>query len=72
MAGTPGATCGRRSVAERFDYDYPAEELEEVAERARVLSDEADEVPVMFNNNARDYAPKAARRLLQALGQDGD
>jgi uncharacterized protein YecE (DUF72 family) len=58
-----------RSVAERFDYDYPTEELEEIAERARVLADEAEEVHVMFNNNARDYAPKAARRLLQALGQ---
>jgi uncharacterized protein YecE (DUF72 family) len=58
-----------RSVAERFDYDYPADELEEIADRARVLADEAKEVHVMFNNNARDYAPKAARRLLQGLGE---
>jgi uncharacterized protein YecE (DUF72 family) len=60
-----------RSVAERFDYDYPDGELEEIADRARVLADDANEVHVMFNNNARDYAPKAARRMLQALGQDG-
>ena len=58
-----------RSVAERFDYDYPPEEVEEIADRARVMADEAEEVHVMFNNNARDYAPKAARRMLQALGQ---
>jgi uncharacterized protein YecE (DUF72 family) len=58
-----------RSVAERFDYDYPDRELEEIADRARVLADEAREVHVMFNNNARDYAPKAARRMLQALGE---
>jgi uncharacterized protein YecE (DUF72 family) len=56
-----------RTVAERFDYDYPPGEVEEIAERARVLADEAREVHVMFNNNARDYAPKAARRMLQAL-----
>jgi uncharacterized protein YecE (DUF72 family) len=56
-------------VAERFDYDYPTKEVEEIAERARVLADEANEVHVVFNNNARDYAPKAARRMLQALGQ---
>jgi uncharacterized protein YecE (DUF72 family) len=37
-----------------------------------VLADEAEEIHVMFSNNARDYAPKAARRLLQALGEDGD
>jgi uncharacterized protein YecE (DUF72 family) len=60
---------GGRSVAERFDYDYPPNEVEEIAERARVLADDAKEVHVMFNNNARDYAPKAARRMLQALGQ---
>jgi uncharacterized protein YecE (DUF72 family) len=59
----------RRSVAERFDYDYPAREVDEIAERARLLADEAKEVHVTFNNNARDYAPKAARRMLQALGQ---
>jgi uncharacterized protein YecE (DUF72 family) len=58
-----------RSVAERFDYDYPEEEVEEIAERARVLTDEAEQVHVMFNNNARDYAPKAARRMLLALGE---
>jgi uncharacterized protein YecE (DUF72 family) len=61
-----------RTVAERFDYDYPPLEVEEIAERARVLSDEAKEVHVMFNNNARDYAPKAARRMLQALAKRGD
>jgi uncharacterized protein YecE (DUF72 family) len=60
-----------RSVAERFDYDYPDRELHEIAERARVLADRAEQVHVMFNNNARDYAPKAARRMLQALGQAG-
>jgi uncharacterized protein YecE (DUF72 family) len=59
-----------RSVAERFDYDYSAEELEEIAGRARRLAEEAEQVHVMFNNNARELAPKAARGLRVALGQD--
>jgi uncharacterized protein YecE (DUF72 family) len=59
-----------RSVAERFDYDYPRDELEEIAGRAKALAEEADQVHVMFNNNARELAPKAARALRGILGQD--
>jgi uncharacterized protein YecE (DUF72 family) len=59
-----------RTVAERFDYDYPAEELEEIAGRASALDQDAEQVHVMFNNNARELAPKAARALRGILGQD--
>ena len=59
-----------RSVAERFDYDYPKQELEEIAGRAESLDAEAEQVHVMFNNNARELAPKAARALRGLLGQD--
>jgi uncharacterized protein YecE (DUF72 family) len=59
-----------RSVAERFDYDYPKDELEEIAGRARTLDAEAEQVHVMFNNNARELAPKAARRLRTIQGQE--
>ena len=59
-----------RSVAERFDYDYPREELEEIAGRAKALGEEAEQVHVMFNNNARELAPKAARALRGILGED--
>jgi uncharacterized protein YecE (DUF72 family) len=59
-----------RSVAERFDYDYSTEELEEIAGRAHELDGEAEQVHVMFNNNARELAPKAARGLRTILGQD--
>jgi uncharacterized protein YecE (DUF72 family) len=58
-----------RSVAERFDYDYSEKELREIAERARKLAEEAESVQVMFNNNARELAPKAARGLRTILGQ---
>ena len=59
-----------RTVAERFDYDYPTEELEEIAGRVKALEREAEQVHVMFNNNARELAPKAARALRGILGQD--
>ncbi len=58
-----------KSVAERFCYDYSDAEIDEVAERSRRLAREAREVHVVFNNNARDYAPYAALRLRKALGQ---
>jgi uncharacterized protein YecE (DUF72 family) len=59
-----------RSVAERFDYDYSDKELEEIAGRVRQLDQDAEQVHVMFNNNARELAPKAARGLRTVLGQD--
>jgi uncharacterized protein YecE (DUF72 family) len=59
-----------RSVAERFDYDYGSEEVEEISDRARKLEQEAEQVHVMFNNNARELAPKAARAMRGVLGQD--
>ena len=58
-----------KTVASRFNYDYSDAEIEEVAERARVLAREAKKVHVVFNNNALDYAPHAASRMRSALGQ---
>jgi uncharacterized protein YecE (DUF72 family) len=58
-----------KTVAARFNYDYRDDEIDEVAERSRQLAREADEVHVVFNNNALDYAPRAATRLRRALGQ---
>ena len=57
-----------RSVAERFNYDYSEEEIDEVAGRVRELADENEDVHVAFNNNHSLYAPKAALRLKTALG----
>ncbi len=66
----PKAYLTGKTVAERFNYDYSDDELGEVAERARHLASEADEVHVVFNNNARDFAPKAAERLRGRLRQN--
>jgi uncharacterized protein YecE (DUF72 family) len=58
-----------KTVAARFDYDYSDEEIAEVADRSKKLSQKAREVHVIFNNNNLDYAPRAALRLRKALGQ---
>jgi uncharacterized protein YecE (DUF72 family) len=58
-----------KTVASRFNYDYSDAEIEEVAQRARALAQEAKEVHVVFNNNALDYAPHAVARMRAALGQ---
>ena len=59
-----------KTVAERFDWDYDDGELRGIAERAGGLAEQAGEVHVMFNNNSRELAPKAARRFRELLGQD--
>jgi uncharacterized protein YecE (DUF72 family) len=58
-----------KTVATRFNYDYDDEEIAEVADRAKKLAAKAEEVHVVFNNNALDYAPHAALRLRAALKQ---
>ena len=58
-----------KTVASRFNYDYSDGEIREIARRAGELAQEAKEVHVVFNNNARDYAPHAASRMRVALGQ---
>ena len=58
-----------KTIAERFHYDYSDAEIAGVSERALHLSQEADAVHVVFNNNSRDFAPVAAERLRRKLGQ---
>src|SRR5438094_896348 len=58
-----------KTVAARFNYNYSDAEIDEVAKRSKRLAHNAKEVHVIFNNNARDYAPHAALRLRKALGQ---
>jgi uncharacterized protein YecE (DUF72 family) len=49
-----------RSAAERFDYLYSEQELEEWVPRLRELEQEADTVYAMFNNNGRSEGPSGA------------
>ena len=65
----PQAYLTGKTVAERFHYDYSDSELDGIVERASHLAREADEVHVFYNNNARDFAPRAAKKLRRKLGQ---
>jgi len=65
----PHAYITGKTVAARFNYNYSDAEIEEIAVRSKRLAARAEEVHVVFNNNARDYAPHAALRLRKALGQ---
>jgi uncharacterized protein YecE (DUF72 family) len=56
-----------RSVAERFAYDYSEKELEEMAQRAAKVVRHADELHLIYNNNASNYAPKAAEAMQRIL-----
>jgi uncharacterized protein YecE (DUF72 family) len=58
-----------KTVAARFNYDYNDDEVTEIAERSKRLARQTREAHVVFNNNALDYAPRAAARLRKVLGQ---
>lgn len=55
------------TAAERFDYDYGAEELREWVPRMRALSEKAEETHAIMNNCHRDYAVKSAKQLASLL-----
>jgi uncharacterized protein YecE (DUF72 family) len=65
---TEGYMTGK-SVAERFDWDYSDEELEEIAGRVESMAEQAGEVHAMFNNNRGADAPSAAQRFRIMMGQ---
>src|SRR3990172_6253678 len=55
-------------AAERFDYLYSEEELEEWLPRVRSLAEHAREVHVLMNNCHNDFAVRNARQLAGLLG----
>jgi uncharacterized protein YecE (DUF72 family) len=63
----PEAYIKGKTVQERFDYDYTEEELIKLAQRITGIADTTKAVHVVFNNNRRDFAPKAAARLITIL-----
>ncbi|HEX8098641.1 MAG TPA: DUF72 domain-containing protein [Actinomycetota bacterium] len=56
-----------KTAAERFDYEYSQEELEEWAPRIGELGTQARETHVVMNNCYRNYAVKNARQLIDLL-----
>ena len=58
-----------RTVAERFDHVYSDEEMEEWIDPVLDMAERAQEVAVVFNNNARDYALRNATRFGELLNR---
>jgi uncharacterized protein YecE (DUF72 family) len=56
-----------RTVAERFDYAYTDDEMEEWLDPVLDMAERAQEVAVVFNNNASDYALRNATRFTELL-----
>ncbi len=59
---------GLTAASDRFNYDYPDEELAELAGRIRDLSHRAALVQVIFNNNNEDQGQRNATTLMHLLG----
>lgn len=58
------------SVAERYDYLYRDDELEEIARAAGALNGKADRVHLAMNNNRRDYPVINGLLLKEMLLED--
>jgi uncharacterized protein YecE (DUF72 family) len=57
-----------KTQGERHAYEYPEQELNEIAERVRKLAGLAGQLRVVANNHASDFAPKTALALQRLLG----
>ncbi len=57
--------------SERFNWMYSPEELGEWVEKLGRLSEDADEVYALFNNNRDDFAPRSALLLRGLLDEAG-
>lgn len=58
---------GGSTASDRFNYDYPDDELAELAERIGQLADRVELVQVVFNNNYEDQGQRNARTLRRLL-----
>ena len=59
-----------KSAMERHVYAYGEAELQDIVKRVRRLSARANDVRVVANNHAKDFAPKTALALKSLLGQN--
>ena len=68
LHGRNPAYLEAKSAAERHTYLYPPAELKSLASQIRKISQQAQEVRVVANNHAQDFAPRTAMALQQILG----
>src|SRR5262249_37745465 len=62
---------GLASSAERFNYLYSRDELQELLPIARRLAEQAEEVHVVFNNNFGSYAQDNALSFQSLISDTG-
>jgi uncharacterized protein YecE (DUF72 family) len=62
---------GGASAAERFNYDYPDDELRELAAGVQRFAPRVPTTHVIFNNNMEDQGQRNARSLIEALERLG-
>jgi len=58
---------GQTSASDRFNYDYPEDELREMVPRIQQLALTAMQTHVIFNNNMEDQGQRNAKRLTDLL-----
>lgn len=58
---------GATAASDRFNYDYPDDELDELAEHIRNLSDPEFIIHAVFNNNMEDQGQRNARSLANKM-----
>ena len=55
------------AASDRFNYDYPPEQIDELAGRIASPARLVPETPVVFNNKMEDQGQRNARSLIEAL-----
>jgi uncharacterized protein YecE (DUF72 family) len=60
-----------RASSQRFDYDYDAAELAQIATEVRALAPQATATHVLFNNNYQDQGQRGAAALTAMLRRPG-
>ena len=60
---------GFKSSAERFNYDYNSEELQDMAERIHRLAPHVKELQVVLNNNYEDQGQRNGKELMRLVDQ---
>jgi uncharacterized protein YecE (DUF72 family) len=55
------------ATSDRFNYDYPDGELQDIATSIKAIASEAKEVHAIFNNNYEDQGQRNGRSLMKML-----
>jgi uncharacterized protein YecE (DUF72 family) len=61
---------GLTTSSQRFNYDYPDSELEELAESVKTLARQVPRTHVILNNNYQDQGQRNARTLMKFLDRE--